>query len=58
MSFEQLVHVSKIGQVGPESFGLVSDWGAKRGYVGVYIHDLPRLVEAHTLGVKVDHLRG
>jgi len=43
MSFEQLLHVSKIGQPGRGYFDLVWDWKAKRDCLAIYLRDLPTL---------------
>ena len=44
MSFEQLVHVCKVGQVG-NFHTLVFEWQAKREHLAIHVQDLPTLVD-------------
>jgi hypothetical protein len=45
MSFEQLVHIAKLGHADFPHNLLVFEWQEKRQHLAVYIQDLPRLVE-------------
>jgi len=45
MSFDQLVHVTKLGHADFPHNLLVFEWQEKRQHLAVYIQDLPRLVE-------------
>lgn len=45
MSFEQLVHVTRIGHGSFPYFALVQEWQDKREHLLVYMQDLPTLVE-------------
>jgi len=44
MSFEQLVHVCKLGLVG-NFHTLVFEWQAKREHLAIHVQDLPKLVD-------------
>ncbi|MDE2309926.1 MAG: hypothetical protein KGL01_03745 [Betaproteobacteria bacterium] len=47
MSFEQLLHVSKLGHAEFSHNLLVFEWQEKRQHLAVYVRDLPRLVEEY-----------
>jgi len=45
MSFEQLVHVAKLGHADFPHNLVVFEWQEKRQHLAVYMQDLPRLVD-------------
>jgi hypothetical protein len=52
MSFEQLLHVSKLGHVDFPHNSLVLEWQEKRQHLAVYVQDLPQLVEDYRSAEK------
>ena len=52
MSFEQLLHVSKLGHADSPYNLLVFEWQEKRQHLAVYVRDLPRLVEEYRSAEK------
>lgn len=52
MSFEQLIHVSKLGNANMPYNLLTFEWQEKRQHLAVYLKDLPRLVDEYKRAEK------